>query len=301
MANVHRFAIHNGALVVAADIRLSPFQTGLLSGWGLFSTLRIYGGVPFALEDHLQRLAADGARLRVDVENWLERAPELFELLIGQNRAGEAMARVYLIRNHGGLLDRPVERKTDLLIFTADLRDWGASAKLRTVPHARHAAAPLAATKSLSWAHNLATLEGVAAEGFHDALLLNERGEIAECTSANIFVVKDGAVLTPPLAAGALPGISRKAVLEGAAEEGLSVREATLWPADLRAADEVFISSSTREVQPVGQVDDFPLPPPGAVTARVRRIFATAVKRYVEAHAKPARVTGAAPVSGSRG
>lgn len=281
LAVIHRFAIHNGSLVPSAEIRLSPFQTGLLSGWGLFSTLRIYRGVPFALEDHLARLEADAAKLRVDAEDWLRRTPALFEELIGANGAAEAMARIYLIRNHGGLLDQPSPHPTDLLIFTADLRDWGRSAKLRLVPAARLAEGPLAATKSLSWAHNLAWLEAAVQAGFDDALLLNERGEIAECTSANIFIARGGELLTPPLSSGALAGVSRKAILEGGARAGLPVRETALFPADLRSADEVFLSSSTREVQSVSQVDDYALPPAGPITTRVRTILTAEIERYI--------------------
>ena len=268
----------------SAEIRLSPFQTGLLSGWGLFSTLRIYRGVPFALEDHLARLEADAAKLRVDAEDWLRRTPALFEELIASNGAAEAMARIYLIRNHGVLLDQPSPHPTDLLIFTAGLRDWGRSAKLRLVPAARLAEGPLAATKSLSWAHNLAWLEAAVQAGFDDALLLNERGEIAECTSANIFIARGGELLTPPLNSGALAGVSRKAILEGGARAGLPVRETALFPADLRSADEVFLSSSTREVQPVSQLDDYALPPAGPITTRVRAILAAEIERYIAQH-----------------
>lgn len=284
MAVIHGFAVHNGEIVPSQEIRLSPFQTGLLSGWGLFSTLRIYRGVPFALEDHLERLRLDAGKLHVQAEEWLARTPELFERLIERNAAREAMARLYLIRNHGGLLDMPGLRETDLLIFSADLRDWGGAAKLRLVPNARQAQAALEATKSLSWARNLATLEEVSQAGFNDALLLNERGEIAECTSANLFLARGGKLMTPPLSSGALPGVSRKAILRGCAQHGLAVEETTLFPADLRQAEEVFISSSTREVQPVSYVDDLRLPPPGPVIARVRAIFDEQVEQYIASH-----------------
>lgn len=304
MAKVHRWAVHNGAVVEAERIRLSAFQTGLLSGWGLFSTLRIYAGIPFALEDHMARLRGDAERLFVPAEPALAALPEAFAALIARNAAESAgaaaagpagpvagfnaMARVYVIRNRGGLFDRPGDREADWLAFTADLREWGPAAKLRVVPHGRHAAAPLAAVKSLSWAANLACLEAARRDGFDDALLLNERGEVAECTSANIFIAARGELWTPPLDSGALAGVSRKAILAGCARAGTPVREEPLRREDLLQADEVFITSTTREVQAVSQLDDEAAPPPGARTAQARAILRREVEKYVAWHQRSA-------------
>ena len=289
MSAIHPFAWHNGVLVAGSDIRLSPFQTGLLSGWGLFSTLRIYQGVPFAFEEHWRRLAADGERLHVDMAELAGEAERGFAALVEANRAQEAVARIYCIRNHGGLLDQPSPRPTDLLIFTRELRTWPATAKLRLQPHGRHAQAPLAGTKTLTWAHNLVLLEEANRDGFDDVLLLNERGEVAECTSANLFAVRAGALLTPPLSAGALPGVSRRVVLEAAPRHGLPAAEQTLRPEDLYAADEVFITSTTREVQPVAALDARVLTP-GPVTARVAELFRREVAAYVAARRTSAAI-----------
>lgn len=281
---IHTHACHNGKCQPAAEIRLSPFQTGLLSGWGLFSTLRIYRGVPFALEDHLERLKHDAQTLRMDLSEWRPRVEELFAELIAANAAQEAMARLYFIRNRGGLLDFPGQRPTDLLLFTADLKNWDAGARLKLLPHGRDARAPLAGTKTLTWAHNLVMLETAAAEGYDDCLLLNERGELAECTSANIFAVRKGELLTPPLDSGALPGVSRKHLLQLAITAGIPVRETALLPADLATADEVFISSSTRELQRVSQVDDSMLAGPGAMLPRLQKLFTAAIEAYTRMH-----------------
>ncbi len=303
MAKVHRWAVHNGALVEAEGIRLSAFQTGLLSGWGLFSTLRIYAGIPFALEDHIARLRGDAESLFVPAEAALAALPKAFSALIARNAADaadnpataaapaaafNAMARVYVIRNRGGLFDRPADRDADWLVFTADLREWGPTAKLRVVPHGRHAAAPLAAVKSLSWAANLACLEAARRDGFDDALLLNERGEVAECTSANIFAARGSVLYTPPLDSGALAGVSRKAILAGCARAGTPVRETPLRREDLLQADEVFITSTTREVQAVSQLDDAALPPPGLRTGQARAVLRGEVENYVAAQRRAA-------------
>ncbi len=283
-ALIHTHACHNGICQPAAEIRLSPFQTGLLSGWGLFSTLRIYQGVPFALEDHLERLEQDARILRMDISEWRPRVEDIFRELIAANAAREAMARLYFIRNRGGLLDFPGQRPTDLLLFTADLKNWGASARLKLLPHGRDSRAPLAGTKTLTWAHNLVMLETAAAEGYDDCLLLNERGELAECTSANIFIVRQGALLTPPLDSGALPGVSRKRLLQLAGKAGVTVRETALRPEDLDTADEVFISSSTRELQRVSQIDDKPLAGAGPGLPRLQKLLTADIEAYTRLH-----------------
>jgi branched-chain amino acid aminotransferase len=290
VALIHPFAYYNGELVSSNAIRFSPFQTGLLSGWGLFSTLRIYRGVPFALEDHLERIAADAGKLHVEVGTLLPSIPEAFGAVIECNRAVEAMARIYLIRNRGGLLDMPGQRDTDLLIVTAGLRNWGPSARLKMQPHGRHAQSPLAGTKTLTWAHNLVLLESATRAGFDDVLLLNERGEVAECTSANVFLVRGQEVVTPPLDSGALPGVSRKVILRACGRNGVRAGERAVHADDLFSADEVFISSTTREVQPVSRIDDRALNGPGEMSAKIEELFRREVEEYVAAHVRVAEV-----------
>jgi branched-chain amino acid aminotransferase len=286
LANVHPFAYYNGEIVNSSAIHFSPFQTGLLSGWGLFSTLRIYQGVPFALQDHIERLAIDGGKLHVELGNLLSGVPDAFEALIERNDASEAMARIYFVRNRGGLLDFVGQRDTDLLIFTAELRNWGATAKLRLQPHGRHAQSPLAGTKTLTWAHNLVLLESATRAGFDDVLLLNERGEVAECTSANVFIVRNGELLTPSLDSGALPGVSRKVILRFCARYGIKAHESVLFPDDLYLADEVFISSTTREVQPVSHIDDRTVAGEGPLARRIEELFRHEVEEYVGSNRK---------------
>ena len=297
MAEIHPWAWHNGERIASAGLRLSPWQAGLLTGWGLFSTLRIYRGVPFAWEDHWARLAADAAALHIDCAGLRQEAERGFAALIEANRADEAVARVYFIRNHGGLLAPPASepglRPTDLLLATLPLRAWRPTAALRLQPHGRHAQAPLAGTKTLTWSHNLVLVEEAAAAGFDDVLLLNERGEVAECTSANIFIARAGRLLTPPLASGALPGVSRKTLLEAAPRHGLAIEEAVLREADLREAAEIFITSTTREVQAVDRIDGRGVPL-GPLAPRAAAALRAAIDAYVAARAPAPRAQPAA-------
>lgn len=283
MNSIHDFAWHNGQIVSTAELRVSPLQTGLLSGWGLFSTLRIYQGVPFALEDHWQRLATDGAKLLMDMRGLEEEMRRALAAVIARNDAEEAVARVYFIRNGGGLLDCPHERATDVLVFTRALRSWGEAAKLLLQPHGRDPEAPLAGTKTLTWSHNLVQVEQAHARGYDDVLLLNPRGEVAECTSANIFVARNGRLRTPPLSSGALPGISRKLLLAAAPGNQLAIEEAVLTEADLYAAEEIFITSSTREVQAVERIENRDIPR-GPLAGRAQAIFTDLVRDYVASH-----------------
>jgi branched-chain amino acid aminotransferase len=133
----------------------------------------------------------------------------------------------------------------------------------------------------LSWVQNAGTLERVHGEGYDDALLLNEKGHLAECTSANVFLVRGREVLTPPLSSGCLPGITRDALREVIPAAGYAFTEQDLVPEDLNSAEEVFISSTTREVAGVGSIQpNWKYPSPGKVTAELVGAF----QKYVQAH-----------------
>ena len=280
---MHSQIVHNGCLG-PIEACLSPGQVGLLTGWGVFTTLRIYAGVPFAFEQHWERMSRDARRLRVQLEFDPEQIRQQLLQLIAANGAREAAARLSFVRNRGGLWSVETGRETDSLLFTADLPPWPSSARLTVSPQARHAASPLASAKMLSWVDNLATLEEVRELGFDETVLLNERSEVTECTGANLFTVRQGRLLTPPLDSGCLPGVTRCIVLEVGSQLGLETREQVLRLDDLRTADEVFLSSTTRELMPVRKVDGSPLPERGPVTARLQTAFQAYVRNYVESH-----------------
>jgi branched-chain amino acid aminotransferase len=156
--------------------------------------------------------------------------------------------------------------------------------KLSYVKQARHAASPFTGTKILSWAMNLTWMEEAQARGFDEVILLNERGEVAECTSANLFIASGKEVFTPPLSAGCLPGITRELLLEAIRVPGIRITEKTIMPAELESADEVFITSTTRNLLPVLQVEEKKLRGTEVVTATLERAFEEFVKRYTAEH-----------------
>jgi branched-chain amino acid aminotransferase len=202
--------------------------------------------------------------------------------LAAANHQPECAARLSFIKNQGGFwADAPGCPPTDLLIFTRELATWPASNKLLLIPDGIFSHGKLAGAKMLSWVQNAGTLERVHREGYDDALLLNEQGHLAECTSANVFLVRGREVLTPPLTSGCLPGITRDSLLEIIPAAGYKVVEQDLTPKDLDSAEEVFISSTTREVVGVGSIQpNWKYPAPGKVTTELARAF----QGYVKAH-----------------
>jgi branched-chain amino acid aminotransferase len=242
----------------------------------------------FAWERHWARMLRDAARLRVpfpSADKWLE---ERLYRLIDANHASHSTLRVIVVRNRGGMWEGPAaaEREFDTVAFTAPLNIWGDAVKLGVVPQARHAASEFSGTKYLSWSENLTRYERAHEQGFDEVVLLNERREVAECTSANIFVVEGENVFTPPLASGCLPGVTRALLLEEIHVPGLTVSEKTLLPSDLETADGVFITSTTRDLMPVASVDGLKIRQGKRVRDRLQQAFSAYTKAYVRSRVR---------------
>jgi branched-chain amino acid aminotransferase len=207
--------------------------------------------------------------------------------LIEANRAAESTLRVMVIRNRGGMWEGPdLTREYDLIAFTKDSRDWGESVQLGLVSDARHAATAFAGTKILSWSYNLVWLEEAQSRGLDEVVLLNEDGYVSECTSANIFISQGSEVWTPPLLSGCLPGVTRQLLLTEVKVEGITIDERSLWPSDLEAADEVFITSTTRGLLPVRSVEGLTIRTDGAARQPIQEAFSRYVDSYVRDHAR---------------
>jgi branched-chain amino acid aminotransferase len=275
---------HNDGIIPLPEAHLSPGQMGLLMGWGVFTTLRIYEGRPFAFDRHWARMSHDAERLGMNLTHEQEAVRLAVTRLAEANDRPEGMARVSFVKNHGGLWAQAGNHpETDLLIFTRELVRWPAVHRLKLQPHALYSAARLAGVKMLSWVQNAALLEQAHAEGFDDVLLLNERGQMTECTSANVFLVRGGKVVTPPLSSGCLPGVTRDILHEVVPRAGFELREENLSPEDLSSAAEVFISSTTREVAAVGSIDSqWVFDAPGMITAKIEQCFKDYVRSYLK-------------------
>jgi branched-chain amino acid aminotransferase len=279
---MHRFLLHNDDILDASSKVLSPGQVGLLSGWGVFSTIKVVDGVLFAWERHWARMARDAALMRVPFPDDPDAMLANLEKLVEANGAPNATMRVVVVRNRGGMWEGPgINRDRDLIAFTTDLKDWGEGVELAVKPEARHSACNLAGTKILSWAMNLTWLEEAQSRGFDEVILLNERGEISECTSANIFIAAGSRVWTPPLTSGCLPGVTRELLLSEVHASGLEVAERTLKLSDLAAADEVMITSTTRDLLPVFSIEGMEIRRNDAVRLDLQKAFSAYIAGYV--------------------
>jgi branched-chain amino acid aminotransferase len=288
---IHHFVFHNDRVLPVESVRLSPGQAGLLNGWGLFTTIRIHDGIPFAFERHWSRLERDAERTRCPFPFVAETVREQLAMLLQANTVQQGAARIYAIYNQVGFW-RSAENfpRVDLLLCSADLPSYREPSRLGLREFGRYAASPLAGVKVLSWLDNVWNYYEAQQAGFDEVVLLNERGEVAECTAANIFCVRGGRVTTPPLNSGCLSGITRSVLLEIGASVGVEVKEAVLRPDDLYAADEVFISSTNRSMLGVSEINGHQIATaPGPVTLKMENAFGEYVKRYIAGKSAAAR------------
>ena len=280
---IDRHIFHNDELLPIEKSRLSPGQAGIICGWGLFTTIRIVKGEAFGYERHWRRLEKDAAITRMPMTYSGPKVRVNLQEVIRANKVVEGCARIYLIYNQIGIWRSDEEMpQVDLVIYTAPLPAYREPVRLGLREHGRHAASALAGVKTISWLPNVWAVAEAQKEGFDEVVLLNERGEVAECTAANIFVVKGDKVFTPPLNSGCLEGVTRGILMEIAPEAGISVVEQMLKPEDFATADEIFISSTNRNLIGVGEIAGQKIPAaPGPITHRLNELFDAYVIDYV--------------------
>ncbi len=283
---MHQYLLHNGEIRDTREALLSPGQVGFMNGWGIFSTLRVCDGILFAFDRHYRRMTYDGELLHVAFDLSPEELERLLLSLVEANKAVNATLRVAIVRNRGGLFEAPqLTRDSELIAFTADLTNWGDGVNLTYQPFGRFSASPFAGTKITSWAQNLTWYEEAHQRGFDEMILLNESGHVSECTSANIFILQEDAVVTPPLAtSGCLPGVTRAILLEEIHVSGLTIAEQEITPSDLEEANQVFITSTTRDLLPVLSVDGTPLKQNREALALLQGRFRGYRDNYLQEH-----------------
>ena len=259
-----------------------------MNGWGVFSTLRVSDGVLFAFPRHYARMRHDAERMHVAFAYSAQELESQLEELVKANGASNATLRVALVRNRGGNFEgEQIDRDSDLIAFTANLNQWGDGVRLTYVPNARLGTSQYAGAKITSWVENLVWNETARQKGFDEVVLLNEKGEVSECTSANIFAVFGQRVVTPPLAsAGCLPGVTRAILLEEIRVPGLTFAEGVLTPAELEKSDCSFVTSTTRDLLPILEIDHKPLRTDAGVVSVMKDAFIEYRNHYVTAHSK---------------
>jgi branched-chain amino acid aminotransferase len=270
----------NGRVFDEAHAVISVFDHGFLYGEGVYETLRTFNGRPFLFERHMQRLRNSAGMLLLPVplsdEEMSARCREtLTAAKLGDGPANEAYLRVLLTRGVGELSYDPAAcPEPSVVIIVKPHVDPPAQAyeqgiKLALVDVVRnHPGSVNPLIKSNNLLNNALAMQEAHRRGAFEGVMRNFLGELAECTTSNLFVVKDGVALTPPITAGLLPGITRAFVFEVGAEAGVPVREAVLRDDDLLNADEAFITSTTRGVLPATTVDEHVIGPgaPGPVS-----------------------------------
>jgi branched-chain amino acid aminotransferase len=253
----------NGRLADAQHAAISPLDHGFLFGYGVYETLRTYDRIPFLFDRHMKRLRASAGAIYVPVPvddaEMLRRIEQTMNAVPGLR---EGYIRILLTRGTGEFSYDPKAAPEPTLVIivknfpepAAEKFENGIRVALVSVIR-NHPQTVNPRIKSNNLLNNALAMQEALGKGAEEALLKNHRGEIAECSQSNVFIVRNGRAFTPPLDAGLLAGITREFVFEVGREAGVPVEEATLREGDVLGADEVFITGTTREITPVVAVD----------------------------------------------
>jgi len=252
----------SGQFFSKEDAKISVYDHGLLYGDGVFEGLRAYSGKVFRLQQHLERLYESARAIMLQIPMTMEALASAVNETVAKNSLKDAYIRLVITRGSGALGLDPNKTSNPQIIIIADsitlypaeLYEKG-MAIITASTIRNHPAALSPRIKSLNYLNNiLAKIEGLQA-GCAEALMLNHKGEVAECTGDNIFIVKNGILRTPPTDAGILEGITRNAVIDLAREHGIPFVETAMTRHDVIVADECFLTGSAAEVIPVVTLD----------------------------------------------
>ena len=272
----------DGKLVEKDDAKVSVFDHGTLYGDGVFEGIRVYGGRIFLCEAHVDRLYRSAKLVRLAIPYTKQELTEAMQEAVAANACVDGYIRLVVTRGEGTLGLSPFKCSQPSVFIIADsielypqeMYDQGMAVIIaKTIRTSATMIDP--SIKSLNYLNNiLAKIEAIDA-GVAEAIMLNETGHVAECTGDNLFIVKDGAVISPPPEAGLLIGITRRAVMDLATKLGLEVIERNIAPADLYEADECFLTGTAAEVISVTRIDETPIGDgtPGPVTQRLLSAF----------------------------
>ncbi len=271
----------NGAMVPRGEAGISPFDRGFLYGYGLFETMRSYGGRVFRLDRHLARLmrSAEGLGLAALMDPAV--LGQAIQKTLEANRLRDARIRLSVSAGEGERgLELPESGMLTIIVVAERLvlpptRVYEKGVSAAIVGARRNSRSPLSGIKSMAYLESLLAHSEAVAQGADEAILLNERGLVAECSTSNIFLVVGGRLLTPSAESGILPGITREVVLELAQGLGIATVVGEIQLADLLGADEVFLTNSILELMPITEVDGRPVGSgrPGEMTKRLMSAY----------------------------
>jgi branched-chain amino acid aminotransferase len=258
----------NGRVTDQEHAVVSVFDHGFLYGEGIYETLRTYNGQPFLFDRHMRRLRKSAGMLELAVPLSDGEIDQRFRDTmkaagLGDAPEREAYLRILVTRGVGELTYDPAACPMPSVVVIvkpnvdppAGVFERGVKVALVGVVR-NHPASVNPLIKSNNLLNNALAMQQAFRRGGYEGIMRNYRGELAECTQSNLFIVRNGAALTPPIDAGLLPGITREFLFEVGADISIPVREQVLRDADLFGADEAFLTSTTRELVPIVQVDD---------------------------------------------
>ena len=277
---MHPVIYLNKSMVEATRARVAPVSSAMLYGRGVFTTLAIYDTNPFLWSKHWQRLTAHAGKLDIDHSGCTEKGVgDALKKLIAVNQVRDGRARVILLARSGRDMWKtkiPGGKKTDLLIMTGDPPKPPPNGfSLAVSPFRINTFSPISGIKTLNYLSNVLAWEEAQSRDFDEAVVLNERGEIASATTANLFWVKDGTVHTPNLNTGAIAGVTRDCVIDIAGKHFVPLLEGVYEMANLTDADEIFLTSSSVGVAPVTTFDFRRYAvEPGSVSTVIAQAFA---------------------------
>jgi branched-chain amino acid aminotransferase len=273
----------NGRISADRDAAISVFDHGFLYGEGIYETLRTYNGRPFLYDRHMRRLRRSAKMIVLDLPfSDEELAAQIRETMAAAQFDGEAYIRVLVTRGIGELTYDPKATPTPSVVIIIKpnvdppAEAFAKGVKVCLSPIMRnHPQSVNPMIKSNNLLNNALAMQEALRRGGSEAIMRNYRGELTECTQSNFFIVKGGIALTPPVEAGLLPGITREFVFEVGADASVTVRDQVLQDTDLLSADECFLTSTTKEIVPIVQVDDRTIGTgaPGPVTKKLLDAF----------------------------
>ncbi|MEY4348376.1 MAG: hypothetical protein RIS43_795 [Actinomycetota bacterium] len=270
---------HTGGFVDAHQPQVSALDHGITVGDGVFETIKTVSGRPFALTPHLERLRNSAALLKLQLPSLDEVRSAVAKVCARDEVRKASVGRLRVTCTSGvGTLGSDRADDWTLIVAWSEAKDWPATAALEIVSVPRNERSPLSGAKTTSYADNVLAIVEAKAANADEALLLNLRGNVCEGASSNIFIVINGEVITPDLASGCLPGVTRALVIQ----QNPNIIERAISPSDLLEADEVFITSSTRDIQPVARVGSAQYSAPGDITSRLISIFNERTKEYFD-------------------
>jgi branched-chain amino acid aminotransferase len=253
----------NGRIADQEHATISVFDHGFLYGEGVYETLRTYNGRPFLFDRHMRRLRNSARMIALPVQfTDQEMEGQIRDTMAAAHLNGEGYIRVLVTRGVGDLTyDLKATPTPSVVIIVkpqvdlpADTYDQGVPVVIVDIVR-NHPGSVNPMIKSNNLMNSALAMQEALRRGGFEGVMRNYRGELAECTTSNLFTIKNGAALTPPLDAGLLPGITREFIFEIGAEGRIPVREAVLHDDDLLGADEAFLTSTTREIVPIVSVD----------------------------------------------